>query len=115
LELSKCLQGDTSSGNDNHRSSRRRKAKPDSSKKHPNFLEDLLDPAIEKSMGKPLFQLIRSWINGQTGVDLTYLVWAIALCVPACKYGTEAFIWLNDDVTNLLQLEPHEVLTTDLE
>jgi hypothetical protein len=43
-------------------------------------------------------------INGQTGIDLSYLVCAITLCVPARKYSSEAFTWLRDNVTNSLQL-----------
>jgi chaperone BCS1 len=107
---------DTDSNYDSHRSSRRRRAKSEGPKKQPNFLKGLPDPSIENSMNKPLFQLIRSCINGHMGIDLTYLVWAIALCVPAKKYGSEAFDWLSENVTNSLLLDRHEVITitTDL-
>jgi hypothetical protein len=43
-------------------------------------------------------------INGQTAIDLSHLVCAITLCVPARKYGSEAFTWLRENVTNFLQL-----------
>ncbi|KAG9186076.1 hypothetical protein G6011_02632 [Alternaria panax] len=82
--------------------------------KHRNFLETLLDPSIESSMKKPLFKAIRMWIGGSMGIDLKYLVWAIALCVPARRYGSATYEWLSSNLTNSLQLDSQDALVTDL-
>jgi chaperone BCS1 len=58
--------------------------------------------------------LVTGMINGQAGLNPSYLVWAIALCVPVRKYGSETFTWLSDNVTNSLQLDRYDALTTDL-
>ena len=65
-------------------------------------------------MEKPLFKAIRMWIHSNTGLDLKFLVWAIALCVPTHKYGSATCKWLSSNLTNSVELDYQGVLVTDL-
>jgi len=73
-----------------------------------------MDSSIENSMNKPLFQAIKVWIDCNIGIDLTYMVWAIALCIPARTYGKATYDWLSPNLTNSLELDSSDALVTDL-
>jgi hypothetical protein len=57
------------------------------SNERPNFLDDPFDPNIQQSMSKSLFELVRQWVSGQVGVDITCLTWAIAFFASANEYA----------------------------
>ncbi|KAH6865270.1 hypothetical protein BKA58DRAFT_295595, partial [Alternaria rosae] len=65
-------------------------------------------------MNKPLFKAIKIWIDSNIGIDLSYLVWAIALCIPARTYGKATYDWLSSNLTNSLELDSNDALVTDL-
>ncbi|KAI4953363.1 hypothetical protein J4E86_006906 [Alternaria arbusti] len=105
---------DDSWDDDDRRHDSRRKTKDRRVKNEKNFLETLMDSSIENSMNKPLFQAIKVWIDCNIGIDLTYLVWAIALCIPARTYGKATYDWLSSNLTNSLELDSSDALVTDL-
>jgi hypothetical protein len=82
--------------------------------RRPNFLDDLFDKSTQQSMSAPLFKLVCKWISGQVGLDLTYLVWAIAIFASVSKYGKVAITWLSQNVTNSLELAENDAALTDL-
>lgn len=105
---------DYSSDDDNRRVDSWRKTKGRRAKRQSNFLETILDSSIASSMEKPLFKAIRMWIHSNTGLDLKFLVWAIALCVPTHKYGSAICKWLSSNLTNSVELDYQDALVTDL-
>jgi chaperone BCS1 len=105
---------DYSSDDDDRRVDSWRKTKGRRAKRQSNFLETVLDSSIASSMEKLLFKAIRMWINSNTGLDLKFLVWAIALCVPTHKYGSVTCKWLSSNLTNSVELDYQDALVTDL-
>jgi chaperone BCS1 len=65
-------------------------------------------------MEKSLFKAIRMWIDSNTGLDLKFLVWTIALCVPTHKYGSATCKRLSSNLTNSVELDYQDALVTDL-
>ncbi|RYN62732.1 hypothetical protein AA0118_g5012 [Alternaria tenuissima] len=105
---------DYSSDDDDRRVDSWRKTKGRRGKRQSNFLETVLDSSIASSMEKPLFKAIRMWIDSNTGLDLKFLVWAIALCVSIHKYGSATCKWLSWNLTNSVELDYQDALVTDL-
>ncbi|KAF7672949.1 hypothetical protein GT037_008900 [Alternaria burnsii] len=105
---------DYSSHDDDRRVDSWRQTKGRIAKRQSNFLETVLDTSIASSMEKPLFKVIRMWIDSNTGLDLKFLVWAIALCVPTHKYGSATCKWLSSNLTNSVELDHQDALVTDL-
>ncbi|KAH4992928.1 hypothetical protein HBI76_033620 [Parastagonospora nodorum] len=106
---------DSYNDDDDHDDDRRgNRRKSHALSRRPNFLDDLFDQSIQQSMSAPLFKLVRKWISGQVGLDLTYLVWAIAIFASVSKYGKVAISWLSQNVTNSLELAENDAALTDL-
>jgi chaperone BCS1 len=105
---------DYSSDDDDRRVDSWRKTKGRTAKRQSNFLKAVLDSSIASSMKKPLFKAIRIWIDSNTGLDLKFLVWAIALCIPTHKYGSATCKWLRSNLTNSVELDYQDAFVTDL-
>lgn len=65
-------------------------------------------------METPLFDLIRTWVTGHVGVDITYLVWSIAICASSSKHGVATIKWLSTNLGNSVELGKYDLVINDM-
>ncbi|KAF2868253.1 hypothetical protein BDV95DRAFT_597556 [Massariosphaeria phaeospora] len=92
----------------------RRHKKDQALTRQPNWLDQIINVDLDRSMKQPLFEAIRECVSNESGVDISYIVWSIAVLLPMYRYSHSALEWAFNNCTNSIQLDPRDALSTEL-